>query len=112
MPTTMEQEIVEIPQLAAQWARVRGRLQQEFGEVEYRTWLRQMTLVGLDGDEVTVHLPTRFLRDWVRTRYGDRITALWQAENPAVRRVDIRLRFGGKPGTVRRRAAAADRPWP
>ena len=91
MPTTMEQEIVEIPQLAAQWARVRGRLQQEFGEVEYRTWLRQMTLVGLDGDEVTVHLPTRFLRDWVRTRYGDRITALWQAENPAVRRVDIRF---------------------
>ncbi len=98
MPTTMEQEIVEIPQLAAQWARVRGRLQQEFGEVEYRTWLRQMTLVGLDGDEVTVHLPTRFLRDWVRTRYGDRITALWQAENPAVRRVDIR--FGPVTGAI------------
>jgi len=55
MPTAMEQDIVEIPQLAAQWARVRGRLQQEFGEVEYRTWLRQMTLIGLDGDEVTVH---------------------------------------------------------
>ena len=90
MPTTMEQDIVEIPQLAAQWARVRGRLQQEVGEVEYRTWLRQMTLVGIDGDEIAVHLPTRFLRDWVRGHYGDRIGALWQAENPAVRRVDIR----------------------
>ena len=30
-----------------QWARVRGRLQDEVGEVEYRTWLRQMTLVGM-----------------------------------------------------------------
>jgi chromosomal replication initiator protein len=90
MPTTMEQDTVELPQLAAQWARVRGRLQQEFGEVEYRTWLRQMSLVGLDGDEVTVHLPTRFLRDWVRGRYGDRITALWREENPEIRRVDIR----------------------
>src|ERR1700739_435668 len=58
MPTTMEQDIVATPQLAAQWARVRGRLQQEFGEVEYRNWLRQMTLVGLDGDEITIHLPT------------------------------------------------------
>ena len=29
MPTTMEQDIVATPQLAAQWARVRGRLQQE-----------------------------------------------------------------------------------
>ena len=46
------------PQIAAQWARVRGRLQSEVGDVEYRTWLRQMWLGGIDGDEVTVRLPT------------------------------------------------------
>ena len=79
------------PQLTVQWARVRGRLQSEVGDVEYRTWLRQMSLGGLDGDEVTVRLPTRFLRDWVRTHYGDRLNALWQAENRRVRRVDIRV---------------------
>ncbi len=82
------------PQLATQWARIRGRLQSEVGDVEYRTWLRQMTLVGLDGDEVTVHLPSRFLRDWVRSHYGEQITKLWQQENPAVRRVEIRVGNG------------------
>jgi chromosomal replication initiator protein len=87
--TTAEPEIVEMPHIAVQWTRIRGRLQAEVGDVEYRTWLRQMTLVGLDGDEITVNLPTRFLRDWVCTRYGDRLRALWQAENSAVRRVDI-----------------------
>jgi chromosomal replication initiator protein len=81
----------EKPQLAAQWARIRGRLQGEVGDVEYRTWLRQMTLAGVDGDEVTVTLPTRFLRDWVRGHYGDRLNALWQAEDRAIRRVDIRV---------------------
>jgi chromosomal replication initiator protein len=89
--TTTDSEIVDAPQLAVHWARIRGRLQAEVGEVEYRTWLRQMTLAGLDGDEITVTLPTRFLRDWVSTRYGDRLSALWQAENPAIRRVDIRV---------------------
>ena len=89
--TTTEPEIVEMPQIAVQWTKVRARLQAEVGEVEYRTWLHQMALVGLDGDEATVNLPTRFLRDWVSTRYGDRLRALWQAENPAVRRVDIRV---------------------
>ena len=74
-------DLADEPQLAAQWARVRGRLQNEVGDVEYRTWLRQMTLGGLDGDEITVHLPSRFLRDWVRSHYGDRLNALWQAEN-------------------------------
>ena len=79
------------PQLAAQWARIRGRLQNEVGDVEYRTWLKQMTLASLDGDEITVHLPSRFLRDWVRSHYGDRLAELWRAENRQVRRVEFRV---------------------
>jgi chromosomal replication initiator protein len=96
MSTTMPPDPTGPAQLAAQWARIRGRLQQEVGEVEYRTWLRQMTLAGIDGDEIALHLPTRFLRDWVREHYADRLNELWQAENPAVRRVDIRV-GGGAP---------------
>lgn len=84
-------------ELAAEWSRVRSRLQHEVGEVEYRTWLRQLALGGADGDEVTVLLPTRFLRDWVRSHYGDRINALWQAENQRVRRVDIRVGAAPQP---------------
>ena len=77
------------PQLAAQWARVRGRLQGEVGEVEYRTLLRQMTLAGFDDSEITVQLPTKFLRDWVRSNYGDKLLALWQAEDRRVRRMEF-----------------------
>jgi chromosomal replication initiator protein len=78
-------------QLAEVWARIRGRLRDEVGEVEYRSWLRQMTLSGLQGDEVVILLPTRFLRDWVRGHYGDRLRALWQAEIPALRRIEFRV---------------------
>ncbi len=77
-------------QLAGQWARIRGRLQQEVGDVVYRTWLRNMTLAGLDGDEITILLPSAFQRDWVRTQYADRLGTLWRAENEAVRRVEFR----------------------
>ena len=78
-------------QLAEVWARIRGRLQKEVGDLEYRNWLRNMTLVGLDGDEVTIHLPSTFLRDYVRTHFSDRLNHLWQSENCGVRRVDIRV---------------------
>ena len=94
LSTTTEQGIVDISQLPTQWARIRGRMQGEVGELEYRNWLRQMTLAGIDGDEITVLLPTRFLCDWVRSRYGDRLNSLWHEENPAIRRVDIRV--GGR----------------
>jgi chromosomal replication initiator protein len=102
-------------QLTEAWARVRGRLRNEVGEVEYRTWLRQMTLAGVEGDEAIVQLPTRFLRDWVRGHYGDRLRALWQQEYPGVRRVEVRVARAAAPpvagadgaGTL---APAADTP--
>jgi chromosomal replication initiator protein len=104
--------------IASEWSRVRARLQADVGEVEYRSWLRQMTLAGIDGDEVTLHLPTRFLRDWVRSHYAARIDALWRAESGRVRRVDIRVGHGGnglaeslaappEPPPAERRAAGA-----
>ena len=82
---------MEKPQLAMTWARIRGLLQTELGDAEYRNWLRPMTLAGAEGDEIAVTLPTRFVRDWVRDHYGARVTALWQAECPTVRRVDFRV---------------------
>jgi chromosomal replication initiator protein len=96
----MEQEVGTLaPQTSAQivsgWARIRGRLRDEVGDSEYRSWLRQMTLHGVEGDEVVILLPTRFMRDWVNSHYGDRLRVLWQAECPAVRRVDIRVSQGG-----------------
>ncbi len=79
------------------WTRIRARLLRDVGEVEYRTWLRHMALVGIDGDEVTVSLPSRFLRDWVRTTYADKLNAMWQSELPEVRRVDLRIGGGVEP---------------
>ncbi len=102
----------EDAKLTQQWAAVRARLQQEVGEVEYRTWLKQVALAGVDGDEVTVMLPTRFLRDWVNKEYGVLITAFWQAQNPAIRRVDIRTRpaRGTAPNLAEPNAAQAAAP--
>ncbi|MCX8135350.1 MAG: chromosomal replication initiator protein DnaA [Roseococcus sp.] len=73
------------------WARVRARLRQEVGEAEYRSWLKQMSLAGREGDTLEITLPTRFLRDWVREHYGDRLRALCEAEMPGVRRVELRV---------------------
>ncbi|MCA3343519.1 MAG: chromosomal replication initiator protein DnaA, partial [Roseomonas sp.] len=70
---------------------MRAKLREEVGDVEFRSWLRQMTLAAVDGDEVTITLPTRFLRDWVSGHYGDRLRSFWQMENPAIRRVDLRV---------------------
>jgi chromosomal replication initiator protein len=80
---------------AQAWARVRARLRDQVGEVEYRNWLRQMVLAEVAGDEVLIALPTRFLRDWVRAHYADRLRALWQVEDPRLVRVELVVRATG-----------------
>ncbi|MGX9966334.1 chromosomal replication initiator protein DnaA [Roseomonas sp. F4] len=99
-------------QVAEVWARIRGRLKEEVGEVEYRTWLRQMTLSAVQGEEVIVLLPTRFLRDWVRGHYGDRLRALWQAELPVIRRLEFRVMPDSRAGEARAQSLAEPRPMP
>jgi chromosomal replication initiator protein len=64
-------------------------LRSEFGDAAYRSWLRNMTLQGIEAGRVKITVPTRFLRDWVAAHYVDRIRALWNGENGHIAAVDI-----------------------
>jgi chromosomal replication initiator protein len=76
-------------QLNAQWARVRGRLRQEFGEATFRSWLKPLTLAGRRGADLRISVPSRFMRDWVATHYADRLRTLWSSENPDIHTVEV-----------------------
>ncbi|MFL1463106.1 chromosomal replication initiator protein DnaA [Roseococcus sp. DSY-14] len=91
LPIPGPEGVLAAGDLATGWARVRARLRQEVGDVEYRTWLRQMTLHGVEDAAALVTLPTRFLRDWVRDHYGDRLRLMVQAEIPGLRGVELRV---------------------
>jgi chromosomal replication initiator protein len=75
--------------IQAQWARVRARLREEFGEAAFRSWLRSMTLFEVADGRARIGVPTRFLRDWVAAHYADRIRALWNGDNPAISIIDV-----------------------
>jgi chromosomal replication initiator protein len=64
----------------AQWQRIRGKLRAEFGDGVFRSWLKPMMLSDMDAESVTIGVPTRFMRDRVNALYGDRLRALWGAE--------------------------------
>ncbi|WP_374442633.1 chromosomal replication initiator protein DnaA [Stella sp.] len=75
----------------AQWARIRGRLREEFGEAAFRTWLKPVTLKDVRGGVVRLAVPTKFMREWVETNYLDRLRVLWTGENGNVRTIDIAI---------------------
>ena len=93
-----------------QWARVRGKLRAEFGEVAYRSWLKPLTLAGIEDGEVRIAVPTRFMQDWVRTHYAERLRALWKAENKVIRNIEIIIATAAPSRPAAERPAMMPRP--
>ena len=66
----------ELSECGAAWGRVRDRLRAEIGDAEFKSWLSPLNLCAVDGGKAVIGVPTRFMGDWVRRHYLDRITAL------------------------------------
>ena len=82
---------------AAQWGEIRGSLRTEFGDAVFNSWLKPLSLSGVADGRVMINVPTRFMRDWVRTHYAERIRALWLGHDPRVRAIEIEIGPCGKP---------------
>ena len=76
----------------ASWQRIRDRLRGELGSTTFERWMESVELGGVTDRRVQLCVPTRFLRDWVAPRYGDRLRALWQDECGAIVAVEIVVR--------------------
>lgn len=64
-------------------------LHAECGDTAYRSWIAPVTLTACGNGALELQAPTRFVRDWVRAHYAERIKALWTRSYGPVARVDI-----------------------
>src|SRR5438045_4242139 len=83
MMTTSEQD---------RWSRVKGRLRSSVGEDIYSSWFARMDLEDVQDESVRLSVPTRFLKSWIQAHYAERVLSCWQAEMPAVHRIDLTVR--------------------
>jgi chromosomal replication initiator protein len=100
------------PQANAQWARVRGILRSEVGEASYTSWMKPLTLVSVADGRVRISVPTRFMRDWVESHYGDLIRELWMAQDESIEQVEVFVRAAAARPVVERTREHALRPSP
>jgi chromosomal replication initiator protein len=61
----------------------------EVGEAAFRSWLQPLSVISIEDGEVSIAVPTRFMRDWMIKNYADRIQSLWTIENPAVSGIEF-----------------------
>jgi len=78
-------------QLQTEWYRVSSRLKAEIGDTAFENWVKSISVSGLEGSEVRLGVPSRFMRDWVKANYLDRLKELWAGENENVHSVQVRV---------------------
>jgi chromosomal replication initiator protein len=75
--------------LEEEWGRILGILRSEVGEAAFRSWLQPVTVAAEEKGEVSLAVPTRFIRDWIAQHYADRIRELWAGDNSTITAIDL-----------------------
>jgi chromosomal replication initiator protein len=71
------------------WKQVNKDLLLRYGEGVYKSWFSKLHLLEFGSNEVTLSLPTIFMRDWVKSNYLDMISGLWLHYAPQIKNVNL-----------------------
>ena len=55
------------------WVEIQSAFKNTFGNEVYNSWLQKISLVKEYNDYLVLGVPTRFFRDWIVSRYLDKI---------------------------------------
>ena len=55
------------------WPLLKKDLKKIVGDTAYNNWLKQLSFVSFDTTNITLSVPTKFLRDWIVNNYSDKI---------------------------------------
>ena len=58
------------------WEIVQKQFDKNFGREVYNSWLKDVSLIKEFNDYIILGVPTRFFRDWIVSRYLDKILEL------------------------------------
>jgi len=75
--------------LNTEWESVAQILRTNIGEAAFQSWIKPISLRGIDAGVLRLSVPTRFMRDWVLAHYHDQLTELWRAGNAGASEVEV-----------------------
>ena len=55
------------------WPHLKKDLKKIVGDTAYNNWLKQLSFISINNNEITLSVPTKFLRDWIVNNYSDKI---------------------------------------
>tara|TARA_B100000003_G_scaffold54159_1_gene47747 strand:+ start:420 stop:1835 length:1416 start_codon:yes stop_codon:yes gene_type:complete len=73
------------------WDLVQEDFKTKFGKEVYQSWLKKMDLIEVNHDHLLISVPTRFIRDWITSRYLDNVIQIIKSHNKNLNRIEFKI---------------------
>ena len=73
------------------WEQIQDAFKKTFGSEIYNSWLQKITLVKEYNDYLILGVPTRFFRDWIVSRYLDKILEQVKSFKLSLNRIEFKI---------------------
>ena len=73
------------------WPDLQTEFRKNFGEETYNSWLKNLSLIKEYNDYLILGVPTRFFRDWIVSRYLDKILELVKNFKLSLSRIEFKI---------------------
>ncbi|MBA1338628.1 MAG: chromosomal replication initiator protein [Pelagibacterales bacterium] len=71
------------------WNEILEKFKKTFGEDIYESWIKNINLKKEFNHYVILSVPTRFVRDWIVSRYADKILDVIQIYKQSIQRIEL-----------------------
>ena len=73
------------------WEVIQKELRQQFGNEIYESWLKKIVFEEKFTNYILVSVSTRFIRDWIVSRYLDQILGIIKKSNKEIIRIEFKI---------------------
>jgi chromosomal replication initiator protein len=87
----LSQKTENFSQSKLDWANIQKDMKNKFGSDIYESWLRKIDFVEQLQNYVLLSVSTRFIRDWITSRYLDQILQLIKVYKKDINRIELKI---------------------
>ena len=73
------------------WELVQEDFKTKFGKDVFESWLKKMDIIEINSDNLLISVPTRFIRDWITSRYLDNVIQVIKSHNKNISRIEFKI---------------------
>ena len=85
------QNIKNLKPESLDWAKVQAEMKSKLGSEVFDSWLRKISFLQQFNNYLLLSVPTRFIRDWITSRYLDQILKIVKIYKKDIIRVEFKI---------------------